>query len=95
MGDTDRPIPERLGDQDEQAAHLVRTGNGPTVDNEADLLAEQYGAPDMAGHYVGPGIADGLTASEPAAEDGDQGDEQPAGEGDAPAEDTTKGGESA
>ncbi|MFF3190567.1 hypothetical protein [Streptomyces misionensis] len=87
MGDTERPIPERLGDQHEQAAHLVRTGNGPTVEDEQRLLAEQYGAPDMAGHYVGPGLADGLAADQ---------DDKPAAEGEpAPAEGTAKGGESA
>jgi hypothetical protein len=83
MGDTERPIPERLGDQHEQAAHLVRTGNGPTVEDEQRLLTEQYGAPDMAGHYVGPALA------------ADQ-DDEPAAEGEpAPAEGTAKGGESA
>lgn len=87
MGDTERPIPERLGDQDEQARHLVRTGNGPTVDDEQRLLTEAYGAPDMAGVYVGPGFADGLAV--------DQVDE-PAVEGDAaPAADTAEGGETA
>jgi hypothetical protein len=95
MGDTERPIPERLGDQEEQAAHLTRTGNGPTVEDEQRLLAEQYGPPDMSGHYVGPGTADGLTTADEAAEDGGQGDEQPAGEGDVPAADSAKGGESA
>ncbi|MEV6836759.1 hypothetical protein AB0N17_20005 [Streptomyces sp. NPDC051133] len=93
MGDTERPIPERLGDQEEQAAHLVRTGNGPTVEGEAELLAEQYGSPDMAGFYTGPELADQV-ADEPAG-DGDQDDEQPAAAGDAPAEGTSKGGESA
>lgn len=77
MGDTDRPIPERDGDQEEQAAHLTRTGNGPTVDGEAELLAEQYGSPDMAGFYSQP---------EPV----DQGDEQPV-EGDVDSEPTDQG----
>lgn len=65
MGDT-RPIPERLGDQHEQAQHLTRTGNGPTVDNEAALLAEVYGAPDMAGFFSGPELAVDQDAPEPA-----------------------------
>lgn len=53
MGDTERPVPERDGDQDEQAAHLVRTDNGPTVASEVELLTEQYGSPDMAGYHRG------------------------------------------
>ncbi|MGW7197557.1 hypothetical protein [Streptomyces chryseus] len=85
MGDTDRPIPERLGDQEEQAQHLVRTGNGPTVDDEQDLLAQVHGAPDMAGFYTAPEVA----VDEPAeVVDDDQGE---AAEGD----DTSKGGASA
>jgi hypothetical protein len=91
MGDTARPIPERLGDQEEQAAHLVRTGNGPTVEDEQRLLAEQFGAPDMAGFYVGPGLAEGLTGT---AADQDE-PESAVDEGDAPAADISKGGESA
>ncbi|MEU6668995.1 hypothetical protein [Streptomyces sp. NPDC046727] len=54
MGDTARPIPERLGDQHEQARHLSQTGNGPTVANEAQLLAEQYGPADGAGFHSAP-----------------------------------------
>ncbi|MFG3140750.1 hypothetical protein ACGFZA_31665 [Streptomyces sp. NPDC048211] len=81
MGD-ERPIPERLGDQHEQAQHLRRTGNGPTVDNEAELLAAVHGTPDMAGFYVGPGFVDGITTDEPA---------MPVAQDDAPAD----GGESA
>ncbi|GGQ81377.1 hypothetical protein [Streptomyces flaveolus] len=83
MGDTERPIPERLGDQEEQAAHLTRTGNGPTVDDEQQLLAEVHGAPDMAGNYSRP---------EPVADQDDEpdpADEQPA------TDDTAKGGEGA
>ncbi|MFF7171079.1 hypothetical protein [Streptomyces pseudovenezuelae] len=86
MGDTDRPIPERLGDQEEQAQHLVRTVNGPTVDDEVELLAEQYGPADMAGFHTGPAVAD----------QGDEADaDEPADEGDAPAAETAEGGESA
>ena len=58
MGDTERPIPERDGDQEAQAQQLVRTGNGPTVDNESELLAEQYGPADMAGYHSLPEPAD-------------------------------------
>jgi hypothetical protein len=75
MGDTERPIPERLGDQHEQAQHLTRTGNGPTVSNEAELLAQVHGPADMAGFYVGPGLVDGLTADEPVDQDDAAADE--------------------
>ncbi|WP_406459721.1 hypothetical protein OH768_33615 [Streptomyces sp. NBC_01622] len=86
MGDTDRPIPERLGDQEEQAQHLVRTGNGPTVDDEQALLAQVHGAPDMAGFYTGP-----ETVGDEAVEDVDGVDQDATAEGD----DTAKGGASA
>jgi hypothetical protein len=86
MGDTERPTPERLGDQEEQAQRLTRTGNGPTVDNESELLAEQYGAPDMAGHY---------TASDAVDQDGEQPEGEPADQGDTAAADTPEGGASA
>lgn len=75
MGDTERPVPERLGDQEEQAAHLVRTGNGPTVEDEQELLAEQYGPADMAGYHTGSDAAvddqdgEGEPADELAVED--------------------------
>ncbi|WP_330349696.1 hypothetical protein [Streptomyces sp. NBC_00582] len=89
MGDTERPIPERLGDQHEQAQHLTRTGNGPTVPDEAELLAAVHGPADMAGFYTGPKVAD--QDDEPAEATTDE----PAVEGDAPAADTVEGGESA
>ncbi|MFJ3084980.1 hypothetical protein [Streptomyces sp. NPDC086838] len=76
----ERPIPERLGDQHEQAQHLRRTGNGPTVDGEEQLLAEAYGTPDMAGFYTGPELVD-----QAAAEESD----------DQAADDTADGGETA
>ncbi|RPK74446.1 hypothetical protein [Streptomyces sp. ADI95-17] len=60
----ERPVPDQLGDQDEQAQHLIRTGNGPTVDDEQALLAAQHGAPDMAGFYVGPEVGDQVAAAE-------------------------------
>ncbi|MFI9600317.1 hypothetical protein ACIHCX_10630 [Streptomyces sp. NPDC052043] len=88
MGDTARPIPDRLGDQHEQAQHLTSTGNGPTVDDEQRLLAEQFGAPDMSGVYTGPELVDQDDEPEAAAD-------EPADEGDAPAADTAEGGESA
>lgn len=89
MGDTDRPIPERLGDQEEQAQHLVRTGNGLTVDDEQALLAQVHGAPDMAGFYSGPEVAVDQDAT---AEDGDEVVDQDAA---ADSDDTAKGGASA
>lgn len=86
MGDTERPVPERLGDQEEQAAHLVRTDNGPTVEDEQQLLAEQYGPADMAGYHTGSD-ADLGDQAEPGPDD------EPAAEDDAPtADDTTEDG---
>ncbi|MET9729224.1 hypothetical protein ABZZ79_00735 [Streptomyces sp. NPDC006458] len=92
MGDTERPIPERLGDQEEQAQHLVRTGNGPTVDDEQALLAQVHGAPDMAGFYSGPEAAVDEGADQDAPAEDVEGVDQ-----DAPADgdDTAKGGASA
>jgi hypothetical protein len=87
MGDTARPIPERLGDQDEQAVHLVRTGNGPTVDDEPELLAQVHGAPDMAGFHSAPDAAEGEAAEDV---DGEGAEQDAAAEGD-----TAKGGASA
>lgn len=83
MGDT-RPIPERLEDQIDQAQHLTRTGNGPTIENEAELLAAAHGPADMAGFYTGPELA---------VDDQDEDDVAPTAD-DAPA-DTADGGESA
>ncbi|MFG2458167.1 hypothetical protein ACGFWE_14000 [Streptomyces sp. NPDC048523] len=86
MGDTERPIPDRLADQHEQAQHLTRTGNGPTVPNEEELLAEAHGPADMAGFYTGPELVD--QDAEPAADvDGEAADQDAA--------DTAGGGESA
>lgn len=86
MGDMERPIPERLEDQHVQAQHLTRTGNGPTVSNEAELLAAVHGNPDMAGYYTGPE----LTVDEPVGE-GESVDQDDA----ATAADTADGGDSA
>ncbi|MEV8394842.1 MULTISPECIES: hypothetical protein [unclassified Streptomyces] len=79
MSQTERPV-EGRPDQEEQARLIVRTGNGPTVDNETELLREQYGAPDMAGVF---------RATDPSA---DQDDEPAASEA---SESGTEGGESA
>jgi hypothetical protein len=54
MGDSERPV-EGRPDQDEQAALIRRTGNGPTVPNEVELLEAEYGPADMAGVYQGRG----------------------------------------
>jgi hypothetical protein len=32
---------------------IAETANGPTVDNEAELLAEEFGEPDEEGVYGG------------------------------------------
>ncbi|WP_431784315.1 hypothetical protein [Streptomyces chumphonensis] len=57
MGDTERPVEGRPEDQDAQAQHLRRTGNGPTEPREAELLRERFGTPDMAGVYIAPEAA--------------------------------------
>ena len=77
MGDTERPIPERDGGQEEQAAHLTRTGNGPTVDNEVELLAAEYGPADMSGYHSLPAPAEDVVDDAPA----DQDDAAPAADG--------------
>ncbi len=43
MGDP-RPVDDTEG-QEAQASHLTDTGNGPTENDEAELLAEKYGEP--------------------------------------------------
>ena len=48
-----RPIEEDIS-QDRQAALLTRTGNGPTVGNEEELLAERYGPANEFGIYGAP-----------------------------------------
>ncbi|WP_328721724.1 hypothetical protein OHT52_21030 [Streptomyces sp. NBC_00247] len=58
MGSTERPVPERMADQHEQALHLTRTGNGPTVEDEQTLLAAKFGPADMAGYFTGPELDD-------------------------------------
>lgn len=52
MGAT-RPL-EDNPTQERQAELLTDTGNGPTVDNEEQLLAEAFGAPDDRGVYGAP-----------------------------------------
>jgi hypothetical protein len=53
MGDTARPV-EGRPDQVEQAHLITRTGNGPTVEDEVELLAAEYGPADMAGVFSRP-----------------------------------------
>lgn len=70
MGDTPRPVDGRP-DQYEQAQLIRRTGNGPTVDGEEELLRERFGTPDMAGVYRGTDApaADTTTENEDQADD--------------------------
>lgn len=50
--DADRPL--AADSQEEQAKNLRDTGNGPTVDNEEELLREEFGEPDANGVYGAP-----------------------------------------
>jgi len=68
MGEQARPV-EGRPDQIEQARLITRTGNGPTVDDEQQLLADRFGDPDTTGVYSSTDVPDA---------DGDQDDEQPA-----------------
>lgn len=45
----DRPLV--ANSPEEQAENIRRTDNGPTVDNEEDLLREEFGEPDANGVY--------------------------------------------
>ncbi|GGX01841.1 hypothetical protein [Streptomyces chryseus] len=65
MSKTARPV-EGEPDQEQQAQLIRPTGNGPTVDDEQQLLAARFGDPDMSGVYRG---------SDAPADD-DQDDEQ-------------------
>ncbi|MEV7034645.1 hypothetical protein AB0N99_30990 [Streptomyces sp. NPDC093272] len=48
----DRPTePESPEDQ---AKHLIRTNNGPTVTDEASILADEFGDPNTDGVYGAP-----------------------------------------
>ncbi|MGW7100418.1 hypothetical protein [Streptomyces sp. NPDC054838] len=59
MGDL-RPDTANLT-QAEQAALLVRTDNGPTLPDEAQLLADEFGDPNADGVYGAP-VAGGADA---------------------------------
>jgi hypothetical protein len=52
MGDPRPDTPDM--DAKEQARHIRPTGNGPTVQNEEALLAEEFGAPNADGIYGAP-----------------------------------------
>lgn len=52
-----RPIEDDITQQ-RQAALLTSTGNGPTVDNEAELLADQFGPADDHGIYGAPVVSE-------------------------------------
>jgi hypothetical protein len=85
MGDTERPV-EGRPDQIEQARLIRRTDNGPTVDEEQQLLAERFGTPDMAGVYSNtdtPEDDDQVDEQQPADEQPDPApaDEKPSGGG--------------
>lgn len=51
--ESDRPLV--VTTQEEQEENLRRTGNGPTVENEEELLREKFGAPDANGVYGAAG----------------------------------------
>ncbi|MFF1444105.1 peptidoglycan-binding protein [Streptomyces sp. NPDC058295] len=53
-----RPLEDDIS-QDRQAALLTATGNGPTVRNEEELLADKYGPADSHGVYGLPADDDG------------------------------------
>ncbi|MEU7338721.1 peptidoglycan-binding protein [Streptomyces sp. NPDC007074] len=52
-----RPIEDDITQQ-RQAALLTSTGNGPTVDNESELLAAEFGPADDRGIYGAPVVPD-------------------------------------
>lgn len=60
MGDPRPDTPDM--DAEEQARNLRATGNGPTVDNEEALLADEFGQPAADGIY-GPAQTDGGDAA--------------------------------
>ncbi|MFK0288249.1 peptidoglycan-binding protein [Streptomyces sp. NPDC090499] len=61
-----RPIEEDIS-QDRQAQLLTSTGNGPTVGNEEELLAAEFGPADADGVYGAP--------ADPGADTAEDGDE--------------------
>ncbi|MFF7476691.1 peptidoglycan-binding protein [Streptomyces sp. NPDC008092] len=58
-----RPIEDDIS-QDRQAQLLTSTGNGPTVGNEEDLLAAEFGPADSRGIYGAPAAPDADTAED-------------------------------
>jgi len=53
-----RAVNPDMSPQD-QAAHLVATGNGPTDPGEGTVLEAEFGEPDTAGVYGAPDTANG------------------------------------
>lgn len=64
-----RPIEDDIS-QDRQAALLTRTGNGPTVEAEEELLADKYGPANEFGVYGAPDSDDGDDTDAEAEGDG-------------------------
>lgn len=64
-----RPIEDDIS-QDRQAALLTRTGNGPTVEAEEELLADKYGPANEFGVYGAPDSDDGDDTDAEAESDG-------------------------
>lgn len=58
MGDP-RPVPEDGITQDEQAALLRRTVNGPSEADEEAALAAEHGGPNEDGVYGAPADEEG------------------------------------
>ncbi|WP_420032218.1 hypothetical protein ACN2WE_04990 [Streptomyces sp. cg28] len=56
MGDPRPEQPDMTPEQ--QAQHLRPTGNGPTVQNEEAVLAEEFGEPNADGIYGAPECGD-------------------------------------
>lgn len=54
MGKEARPLLDDSQDQEAQRRLLRDTGNGATVENEEELLAELFGPPNADGVYGAP-----------------------------------------
>ena len=60
MGEEARPLldDDDVQDQEEQRRQLRETSEGPSVENEEELLAEMFGPPNADGIYGVPGGGD-------------------------------------
>jgi hypothetical protein len=58
----DRPDTPDMSPED-QAKHLIRTGNGPTDTDEATVLENEFGAPNSDGVYGAPDTENGADQS--------------------------------